>query len=62
MAFNFADVHEAIAAAIPEREALVWRDRRLSYGELASRSRRLANYLNQRGVGVHAERDTLAGH
>lgn len=62
MAFSFADVHEAIAAAIPDREALVWRDRRLTYGELASRSRRLANYLNQRGVGVHAEREALAGH
>ncbi len=62
MAFNFADVHEAIAAAIPDREAIVWRDRRLTYGQLASRSRQLANYLHSRGVGVHAERDSLAGH
>jgi len=43
--FNLAQVQEAIAAAIPEREALVWRDRRLSYGALTERTRRLANYL-----------------
>ena len=62
MLFNFADVHEAIAAAVPEREALVWRDRRLTYEQLASRSRRLAFYLNQRGIGLHTERAHLAGH
>ena len=59
-AFNFADLNEAIAAAIPDREALVWRDRRISYAQLASRSRRLARYLHQRGLGAHTERDELA--
>jgi fatty-acyl-CoA synthase len=61
-AFNFSDLNEAIAAAIPDREALVWRDRRISYAQLASRSRRLARYLHQRGLGAHTERDELAGH
>ena len=35
MEFNFSDVHEAIARAIPEREALVFRDRRFTYGQVA---------------------------
>ncbi|MFQ5698326.1 MAG: acyl-CoA synthetase [Myxococcota bacterium] len=62
MDFSLAEVHEAIAAAIPEREALVFRDRRLSYGELSRRSRRLANYLLSRGLRVSRERSELAGH
>ena len=62
MEFNIADVHEAIAAAIPDREVIVFRDRRVSYGELAERSRRLANALLERGLRVRKEREALAGH
>ncbi len=62
MDFNFSDVHEAIEAAIPEREALVWRDRRISFGQLGERSRRLANYLVGQGLGVQRERAALTGH
>ena len=62
MEFNFADVHEAIASAIPDREALVFRDRRFTHRELADRTRRLANYLLSRGVTVREERASLAGH
>ena len=62
MEFSLAEVHDAIADAIPEREALVFRDRRLSYGDLRDRSRRLANYLLSRGLEVRAERSGLAGH
>ncbi|TFH25492.1 MAG: acyl-CoA synthetase, partial [Myxococcales bacterium] len=62
MEFNFSDVHEAIARAIPEREALVFRDRRFTYGQVAERSRRLANYLLSRGVTIQRERRELAGH
>ena len=43
MDFNLGDVNEAVAAAVPDREAIVHGDRRLTYGELASRTRRLAN-------------------
>ena len=50
MDFNFSDIHEAIARAIPDREALVFRDRRLTHAQLAERSRRLANYLLSRGL------------
>ncbi len=62
MEFHFPQVHEAIAVAIPEREAIVFRDRRISYGQLAERSRRLANYLHGRGLGVRQDRAALPGH
>jgi fatty-acyl-CoA synthase len=60
--FSFAEVNETIAAAIPDREALVWRDRRITHAQLAERSRRLANFLFSRGLRVSAERSELAGH
>ncbi len=60
--FNLALTFETVAAAIGERECLVWRDRRLTYAQLAERARRLASYLHQRGLGVRAERPGLAGH
>ena len=62
MDFNFAEVNETIAAAIPEREALVWRERRLTHRQLAERSRRFANVLLERGLRVSKERAELAGH
>lgn len=62
MEFNFSAVHEAIAASIPGREALVFRDRRFTHAQVAERTRRLASYLNSRGLGVRRERSELAGH
>jgi acyl-CoA synthetase (AMP-forming)/AMP-acid ligase II len=50
---NLAAVHEAIAATIPDRECLVWRDRRLTWGEVTDRSRRLASLLHAHGLGAH---------
>ena len=46
-----ATLQEAIAGAVPDRECIVWRDRRLTWREVTDRSRRLANGLLQRGVG-----------
>jgi acyl-CoA synthetase (AMP-forming)/AMP-acid ligase II len=60
--FNLALVNEAICETVPDREVLVWRDRRLSYAQLGERSRRLASYLHGRGLGVRQERALLAGH
>src|SRR4029450_3422695 len=59
--FNLGEINEAVAAAIPDREMMVWRDRRLSYAQVAEGSRRLANYLRGRGLGVKRERSELAG-
>jgi len=57
--FNLAEISEAIAAAIPERECLVFRDRRYTWAQFTTRTRRLANYLRSRGLGCHQERATL---
>ncbi len=62
MEFNLAQVHEAVAAAVPDRECIVWRDRRLTFREVTDRTRRLANHLLGRGLGVTVERAELAGH
>lgn len=50
---NLAAVHEAIAAAIPERECIVWRDRRLTWADVTDRTRRFAAVLAARGLGAH---------
>ena len=60
--YHFTQVHEAIAAAVPDREALVFRDRRITFEQLSDRTRRLANGLVERGLGVRRERSELAGH
>ncbi|MGI8710969.1 MAG: acyl-CoA synthetase [Acidimicrobiales bacterium] len=62
MAFNLAQVNEAVATAHPDRPAIIWGDQRWSYGELTDRTRRFANALAERGIGVHRERGDLAGH
>lgn len=62
MAFNIAEVNEAVAAANPDRPAILWGDRSWTYSELTDRTRRFANALLERGIGVHREREELAGH
>lgn len=62
MDFNLADVFEAVAAAVPDREAIVWRDQRFTYAQLDERTNRLANVLHDAGLGASSERDGLAGH
>jgi fatty-acyl-CoA synthase len=56
---NLAAIHEAIAATVPERECLVFRDRRLSWAEVNDRTRRLAEVLRQHGLGCRRERREL---
>ena len=62
MEFNLAEVHEAVAEAYPDRECIVWRDRRLTYADVTERTRRLANALHAHGLGAHRERAELGGH
>jgi fatty-acyl-CoA synthase len=62
MEFNLADLHDAVAAAIPDRESIVWRDRRLTYADVAERTDRLADHLVSAGLGAHRERSELGGH
>src|SRR5436190_15142332 len=50
---NLAALHEAIASEVSERECLVWRDRRFSWGDVTDRSRRFAAVLREAGLGAH---------
>jgi acyl-CoA synthetase (AMP-forming)/AMP-acid ligase II len=59
---NLALIHQAIATAHPERECIVTPHKRLTYGRVAERARRLANVLHAAGLGCHRERSSLAGH
>ena len=58
--FNLAEISEAIAAAIPDRECIVFRDRRYTWAQFNERTRRLGNYLHGRGLGCHRERGDAA--
>ena len=60
--FNLGQVHEVVSAAIPDRDCLIWGDRRWTYSDITDRSRRLACYLNAAGLGCHTERAELQGH
>jgi 3-oxocholest-4-en-26-oate---CoA ligase len=60
--FNLSDVFGTVARTIPDETFLVWRGRRLSYGDVDRRVDGFANYLTSMGLGCHAERDGLAGH
>jgi fatty-acyl-CoA synthase len=60
--FNLARAFDTLVETLADRECLVWRDRRLSYADVAERSRRLAAYLHGQGLTVHRERSELAGH
>ena len=48
---DLATLHEAIAAAVPDRECLVWRGRRWTWREITERTRRLAGVLHAHGLG-----------
>ncbi len=60
--FTLVGVFEAVAEAVPQRIAIVQGARRVSYREVAERSRRLASHLHANGLGVHTDRKSLAGH
>lgn len=62
MEFNLADVFETVARTVPNSEAIVWGDLRLTYEELDGRANRLANVLAGAGLGAHSDREGLGGH
>ena len=57
--WTLVDVVDAIADAVGDRTMTVCGERRTTYGEMASRTRRLANFLADRGFGAHESRDGL---
>jgi len=50
--FNIADMFEIVADTVPEREALVCGQQRVSYADLDTRANRLAHFLAGRGIGA----------
>ena len=62
MEFNLAQVFSAVAAANPERDCIVFGDRRFTFAQTDERVRRLARALHSWGLGTHRERRELAAH
>jgi len=60
MAYTLADLNEAIADTIPDREAIVTSARRTTWRDLQRRTRQLAHLLTDAGLGCHRERAELA--
>src|SRR3954453_928562 len=59
--FSVCEVHEAIAASREDELCLVFRDRRLTWADVTERTRRLANFFVDQGLGCHIEREHLQG-
>jgi 3-oxocholest-4-en-26-oate---CoA ligase len=49
---NLADIFEIVVDAVPDREALVAGDRRLTFAALDERANRLAHHLADAGIGA----------
>lgn len=62
MEFNLADVFVAVAAANPDRDCIVFGDRRFTFAQIDQRTNRLARSLHAWGLGAHRERSELAAH
>ncbi|QDX80606.1 long-chain fatty acid--CoA ligase [Denitratisoma sp. DHT3] len=50
--YNLADLFDIVAEAVPDREAVVIGDKRISYRQLAERIDRLAVWLHGQGIGA----------
>ncbi|BBZ10030.1 acyl-CoA synthetase [Mycobacterium branderi] len=59
MRYNHAALFAGVAAALPERDCIVFRKRRLTYRDVATRVNRLANTLLSHGITIHRPRAGL---
>ena len=60
--FDLSTIFHTVATALPDQTVLIWRDRRLTYGQMDARIDGIAHYLVAQGLGCHTEREALAGH
>ena len=51
MQFHLADLFENVADHVPDREAVVYGDRRLTFRQFDDRATQLAHYLQSQGIG-----------
>ncbi len=63
-AFNLADLFEIVVDTVPDNDALVSGDLRMTYAELEAAANRLAHYLSDQGVGAddHVGLQLYNGH
>lgn len=52
LSYNIADLFESLVDVMPDNEALVCGERRLTFAQLEDRSNRLAHYLRSQGIGA----------
>ncbi|MCV7076661.1 acyl-CoA synthetase [Mycobacterium szulgai] len=60
MEFNLAQIFTAVAAANPDRDCIVFGDRRFTFAQTDERATRFARALHAWGFGAHRERSELA--
>ena len=60
--FDLSSVFRTVAQTIPDKQVLIWRDRRFSYAQMDARIDGVAHYLAASGLGCHIERDRLPNH
>lgn len=60
--FNLARVFATVEAAVPQRPCVIWGDRHLTYEDVGSSARRLANVLLGHGLGYVVPPSQLARH
>jgi len=59
MRYNHAELFAGVAAALPERDCIVFREQRLTYRDVAGRVNRLANILLSQGITCQQPRADL---
>ncbi|OMC38409.1 acyl-CoA synthetase [Mycolicibacterium fortuitum] len=59
MRYNHAELFAGVAAALPGRDCIVFREHRFTYRDVAARVNRLANMLLFHGITVHRPRADL---
>jgi acyl-CoA synthetase (AMP-forming)/AMP-acid ligase II len=52
LSYNIADLVESLVDAMPDNEALVCGEQRLTFAQLEDRSNRLAHFLRSQGIGA----------
>ena len=58
--WSLTAVLDTVTDAVPDREMVVWSSARRTYGEVRERTRGLAAFFRDRGLGARQERSVLA--